>query len=168
MDLLQKIAYGVGIGISVSTFILFLFSFIPHAVDNNDWDKFENKMVDADYLKNRIESHQAFIAFMERYPTALGQFDKHNLSGGTYEIAIANFTSNNSLTLRMDYSSYDDKLNIDVRCVKFDSDIRDSRVHGVLAVQFINENTCMEKGLTKPAIETGTIHYDEKIPGILD
>lgn len=161
MDTLQKIAYGVGISIAVSTFILFLFSFIPHMINNNDWERAEIKMIDAEFMKNEIEAHQAFIAFNERYPDALGQFDKHNRGGGSYEVAIANFTSNNSLTLLMDYNANSGKINVNVRCDKFDSDIKDSSVHGVLSVQFIKENTCMEKGLTEPAIEVGVISYAE-------
>ena len=161
MHTLQKISYCLGIGIGVTVFILFLHSYLPHMINNNDWERAEIRMIDAEFMQNEMESHQTFIAFMERYPTALGQFDKHVRGGGSYEIAIANFTSNNSLTLRMDYDAHDGKINVNVRCDKFDSDIRDASVHGVLSVQFIKENTCMEKGLTEPAIEVGTISYGE-------
>jgi len=160
---LQKISYCLGIGIGVTVFILFLHSYLPHMINNSDWERAEIKMIDAEFMQNEMESHQAFIAFKERYPDALGQFDKHNRGGGSYEIAIANFTSNTSLTLLMDYSVNSGKINVNVRCDKFDSDIRDVNVHGVLSVQFIKENTCIEKGLTGPEIKVGAITYDEGI-----
>ncbi len=161
MDALQKIAYGVGIMIAVSSFIMVMYSFIPHTINDDQWADVNRKYIDVDFIKSQMESHKTFKFFMERYPDAVAQFDKNRGGGATYEVAIANFTSNTSLTLRMDYNAYDDRINVSVRCDKFDSDIRDSSVHGVLSVQFINENTCMEKGLTGPEIKVGAIPFDE-------
>ena len=38
---LQKIAYGVGISIAVSVFVLFLYSFLPHLLQNDQWENID-------------------------------------------------------------------------------------------------------------------------------
>jgi len=53
-------------------------------------------MITADAMKQELESHTSFKAFIERYPNATLEFNEaKNIAN--YQVAIGNFTSNTSL-----------------------------------------------------------------------
>lgn len=162
MNNLQKFTWYLGLGMGITVFVLFLHSYLPHMINNNDWEQVEKTLITPVFMKNQLESHSSFKAFKERYPDAAIEFTKGN-RGVSYQLAIGNFTTNNSLILNLNYQGYDGKLHVDISCEKIDADIRGTNVRGALVTQYIKENTCMEIGVTGPVVKTGTIPYDEPI-----
>jgi len=162
MDMWQKFIYILGVGMAVTIFVLFLHSYLPHMIENNDWERIQKTMITVDFMKKELESHSAYKAFQERYPNATIEFNKSGNNGGAdYQLAMGNFTSNNSLILNMNYRVHDGRINVDISCDKFDTNLRGTSIHGALVTQYIKENTCMEIGITGPAVERGIINYDE-------
>ena len=96
------------------------------------------------------------------YPEYLQEFVKHQRGGASYTLAIANFTSNNALTLEMRYDVHDSDINVNITCEKMDSEIRNTNIYGLLVYQYILENQCMEKGLTKSGVEAGTMSLNDE------
>jgi len=160
MDRWQKFAYCLAVGMAVSIFAMFLHSYLPVMINNNNWDRVEQILITSDYMKEKMESHMAFQAFHERYPNAVTEFNKHGNYGASYELAIGNFTSNHSFTLKMDYQTNGDKVMVSAVCDKFGTSSKSTGVRGAITTQFIKENTCLEKGNTPLGIEMGTINYD--------
>ncbi len=159
MNNLQKFTWYLGLVMGITVFVLFLHSYLPHMINNNDWEQVERTLITPAFMKNQLESHSSFKAFKERYPNGAIEFTKSN--GASYELAIGNFTSNNVLILNLQYQAYQQKINVDVSCNKIDSDIRGTNVRGALVTQYIKENTCMEIGVTGPVVKTGIIQFDE-------
>jgi len=163
MNNLQKFTWYLGLGMGITVFALFLHSYLPHMINNYDWEQVEKTLISTDYMKNQLESHSSFKAFKERYPDATIEFAKGK-RGVSYELAIGNFTSNTSLILTMDYQGYEGKTRVDVSCKLFDNSIRGTNISGALATQYIKENTCMEFGVTGPVIKTGNLKiYSDEI-----
>jgi len=162
MNRWQKFAYCYTVGMTLIIFMLFLHSYLPHIIMNNDWERAQQTMITSDFMKQELQSHTSFKAFIERYPNATLEFTRGN-SGSTYQIAIGNFTSNTSLLLDLNYSGHNGKIKISVSCDKFDKSMKGDRLYGVLVTQYIKENTCMEKGVTGPLLEKGKIIFNDTI-----
>ena len=129
-------------------------------INSNDWERVERTLITPVLMKSEMESHSSFKAFKERYPDAAIEFSKGK-RGATYELAVGNFTLNNSLVLYLEYEGYEGDINARISCEKIDSDIRGTNIRGALITQYIKENTCIEKEFTRPDISKGVIKFDK-------
>ncbi len=153
---LQKIAYGVGISIAVSVFVLFLYSFLPHLLQNDQWENIDGiGMIDEELLEE-FHATPAYVAFLERYPDASEELNNHR-SGGELQVGVANYEKNNYLKLNLYFNNYDDRINVNVDCQT--SNNRDNlHANGLFAIEFIKQTNCLdlESSLTDDPSHTVT------------
>lgn len=138
---LSKIAYGVGITIAVSVFVLFLYSFLPSIIQNEQWKNIDGMNMDDEKLLEEFQATPAYIAFYERFPNATEELNNYR-SGGELQIGIANYEKNNYLKLNLYYNNYDDRINVNVDCQT--SDNRNNMyADGLFAIEFIKQTNCL-------------------------
>ena len=163
---LQKIAYGVGISIAVSVFVLFLYSFLPHLLQNDQWENIDGLQISDEELLEEFHSTPAYIAFLDRFPDASEELNNHR-HGGELQVGIANYEKNNFLQLNLYYNDYDDRININVDCQT--SHNRDNlHANGLFAIEFIKQTNCLdlesslsdEESHTVTELPNGTIRID--------
>lgn len=163
---LQKIAYGVGISIAVSVFVLFLYSFLPHLLQNDQWENIDGKDMSDEELLKEFHATPAYVAFLDRYPDASEELNNHR-SGGELQVGVANYEKNNYLKLNLYYNTYDDRINVNVDCQT--SNNRDNlHANGLFAIEFIKQTNCLdlesllsdEESHTVTELPNGTIRID--------
>lgn len=148
MGKLRTISYVVGIVIAVSAFSLFLYSFLPHLISNDQWENLDRKdMSDAELMKE-FQATPAYQAFYERFPDAKEELNNHN-HGGELQVGVANFENNNYLKLHLYFNEYDSRVNVNVNC---DSSNSRQGMHadGLFALDFIEQTNCLD---LKPSID---------------
>lgn len=143
MDKLQKIAYILGMGIAVSVFSLFLYSFLPHMIQSDQWDILGNNLSDEELLE-LFKSDPSYSAFYEKYPNAFENFENHRHGGELTLIAGSYGTQQNMLNLHMYYDNYDQRVNLDINCETYYNDRNQQYAHGAFVVKFIEETECLD------------------------
>ena len=142
MQRLQKIAYVVGISIAVSVFVLFLYSFLPHLIQNDQWERVDGlKLTDEELLKE-FKIHPAYVAFYERFPDAKEEL-RNERHGGQLEVGVANFEDNNYLTLHLYFNNHDDDINANVNCDS-SNDTQNRHANGLFVIEFIKQTNCLD------------------------
>ena len=156
---LQKIAYGVGISIAVSVFVLFLYSFLPHLLQNDQWENIDGiGMIDEELLEE-FHATPAYVAFLERYPDASEELNNHR-HGGELQVGVANYEKNNYLKLNLYYNDYDDRINVNVDCQT--SNNRDNlHANGLFAIEFIKQTNCLD---LEPSLTDDPSHTVTELP----
>jgi len=149
MGRLQKIAYCVGIGIALSVFVLFLYSFLPHQIQNNAWDNLDVMPLDKEELLKKFQEHPAYAAFYEKYPDANEEINYNkNANRGGLEVGIRNSENGNTLMLQMHYNTYEDNINVNINCNKSPEPNRynhnTNNAHGLFVIDFIEQTDCLE------------------------
>ncbi len=138
---MQKIAYIVGITIAISVFVLFLYSFLPHIIQNDQWENIDGlKMSDEDLLKE-FQATPAYIAFYDRFPDAKEELNNHR-HGGELQVGIANLDKGNFLKLNLYYNEYDERINVNVSC-ETPNNRENMHSDGLFAIDFISQTDCL-------------------------
>jgi len=149
MITLKKITYCVGIGIALSIFVLFLYSFLPHTIQNNAWNNLDTTPLNKEELLKKFQEHPAYAAFYERFPDAKEEIN-YNKNGnrGELEVGIRNSENGNTLSLHMYYNTYEDRVNVNINCDIQSNEryIDRSNLHanGLFTIDFIEQTDCME------------------------
>ena len=139
---LTRIAFGVGITIAVSVFVLFLYSFLPHLIQNEQWENIDGMGLSDEELLEEFHATPAYVAFLERYPDAEEELNNHR-SGGELQVGVANYEKNNYLKLNLYFNKYDDRINVNVDCQT--SNNRDNlHANGLFAIEFIKQTNCLD------------------------
>lgn len=157
MGPLQKIAICVGIGISLSIFVLFLYSFLPNIINNNDWDNFDSTNLTKEELLEKYQKHPAYVAFYERFPDAKEEFNfnpkRHD---GNIQVGVANFEKANTLKLDMRYNKYDDSIFVSINCFTNNGKNQSTNTNGLFVVDYIEQTNCLELTADDDDIVLGT------------
>lgn len=150
MITLRTIAYVVGITIAISAFALFLYSFLPHLIENDQWERLGGADISEEELLKKIQAHDAYIAFYDRFPDAKEDFRyyKHRGGSGEMQVGVVNFEKNNSLTLSLNYNDRDEAIYANVRCDTNEEGYRDLRADNLFVIDFINQTNCLEREST--------------------
>lgn len=158
MDKLRTISYVVGIVITVSAFSLFLYSFLPHLIDNDQWENLDKKDMSDAELMTEFQSTPAYQAFYERFPDAKEELNNHR-HGGELEVGVANFENNIYLKLHLYFNDYDSRVNVNVICDS--SNNQEKHADGLFALDFIEQTNCLD---LEPTIDTDPLntHVDER------
>jgi hypothetical protein len=162
---LQKIAYGVGISIAVSVFVLFLYSFLPHLINNDQWENVDGLKMSNEELLKEFQATPAYVAFYERYPDAREELNNQR-HGGDMQVGIANLEKGNFLKLHLYFNKYDDRVNVNVSC-ETSNNSQNMHADGLFAVDFIKQTNCLnlESSLSEPThtvteLPNGTVRID--------
>ena len=156
---LQKIAYGVGISIAVSVFVLFLYSFLHHLIQNEQWENIEGMGLSDDELLEEFHATPAYLAFIERYPDAKEELNNHR-HGGELQVGIANYEKNNTLRLNLYFNDYDDRINVNVDC-QTSNNRENMHADGLFAIDFIKQTNCLD---LEPTLTDEPSHTVTELP----
>ena len=138
---LKKISYIVGLTIAVSVFALFLYSFLPHLIQNEQWDNIKGFSMTDEELLAEFQATPAYIAFYEKYPDAKEELNNRR-HGGELQVGIANIEKGNFLKLNLYYNEYDDRINVNVSCQTPDNR-ENLHSDGLFAIDFIKQTECL-------------------------
>ena len=150
MEKLPKIAIYLAIGIGVTIFGMFLYSILPHMIQNssNDWERAIGGMSETDEkVLALFEAHPAYIAFYEIYPDAKQELNSRGRGDGNLQVGIMNFDTGNQLLLEMYYDKWNDSVHVNVRCnVMDDNGDRHRNLHadGLFTEDFIRNIDCLD------------------------
>ena len=139
---LSKIAYCVGITIAVSVFVLFLYSFLPHLIQNEQWENIDGMGMSDEELLEEFHATPAYVAFLERYPDAEEELNNQR-SGGELQVGVANYEKNNYLKLNLYFNKYDDRINVNVDC-QTSNNRNNLHANGLFAIEFIKQTNCLD------------------------
>lgn len=141
MSKLRTITYVVGIVIAVSAFSLFLYSFLPHLISNDQWENMDRKEMSDVELMKEFQATPAYQAFYERYPDAKEELNNHK-HGGELQVGVANFEKNNYLKLHLYFNDYDSRVNVNVMCQSSNNQ-QEMHADGLFALDFIEQTNCL-------------------------
>ena len=148
MDKLPKLAIYLAIGIGVTIFALFLYTILPHIIENSsrDWERAMGNSMTEDDLKALFYAEPAYSVFKEKYPDAIESFDSRNNREGRLNLVMYNYTNFNEIRLDIDYNRYSEDVNVRVNC-QFSIPDNDRQIHrdaqGDGAVDFIEKMDCL-------------------------
>lgn len=144
MITLRTIAYVVGITIAISAFGLFLYSFLPHLIENDQWERIGGENISEEELLKKFQNHNAYIAFYDRFPDAQEDYRHYKYGGGEMQVGVINFEKNNSLTLNLNYNDRDESIYANIRCDTNEDRNRDLRADNLFVMEFIEKTNCLE------------------------
>lgn len=144
MITLRTIAYVVGITIAISAFGLFLYSFLPHLIENDQWERLGGADVSEEELLKKFQEHEAYIVFYDRFSDAKEDFRYYKYGGGEMQVGTVNFEKNNSLILSLNYNDREEAIYADVRCNVNEDGYRDLRADNLFVIDFIKQTNCLE------------------------
>lgn len=151
---MQKVAYIVGITIAISVFTLFLYSFLPHIIQNDQWERIDGlTMSDEDLLKE-FYATPAYVAFYERFPDAKEELNNHR-HGGELQVGIANLEKGNFLKLHLYYNDRDERMNVNVSC-ETPNNRENMHSDGLFAIDFIKQTDCLNLETDSDLVEKHT------------
>jgi len=149
----------VGISIAISVFVLFLYSFLPHLIQNDQWENIDGMEMSDEELLEEFHATPAYLAFIERFPDAKEELNNHR-HGGELQVGIANYEKNNTLRLNLYFNDYDDRINVNVDCQT--SNNRDNmHADGLFAIDFIKQTNCLD---LEPILTDEPSHTVTKLP----
>ena len=159
MERLPRFAIYLAIGIGVTFFGMFLFSILPHMIENtgNDWERAIGDSADSEEeIMALLTVHPSYIAFYETYPDAKEEFENRSRGNGNLSVGVMNFETGDQIVLDMRYDKRDDRVRIDVRCNMVNEEGRrddNLRAEGLFAEDFIRNVDCLNTIETTPQIE---------------
>ena len=148
MDKLPKFAIYLAIGIGVTIFALFLYTILPHIIENSsrDWERAMGNSMTEDDLKALFYAEPAYSAFKEKYPEAIESFESRNNGQGRLNLVMYNYTNFNEIRLDIDYNRHRENVDVRVNC-QFNIPGNDRQMHrdaqGGGAVDFIEKIDCL-------------------------
>ena len=164
MDKLPKVAIYLGIGIGVTMFVLFLFSILPHIIENaeRDWNRAMGSNHTEEELKAMFYAHPSYSAFKEKYPDASESFETWNRGEGRLNLAMYNYENLNEIRLDLSYDEYRQNVEARVICqVHIPGTDRDMHreMEGDGIADFIQKVNCLEIKLESEMKQTGYSDY---------
>ena len=144
MITLKKLSYLVGLTIAIATFSLFLYSFLPHLIENDQWERLDGADISEEELLKKFQQHDAYLAFYERFPDAKEDYRYDKRGRGEMQVGVVNFEKNNTLTLSLNYNHRDEDINANVRCETNEDGHRNLRADNLFVVDFIKQTNCLE------------------------
>ena len=161
LERLPRFAIYLAIGIGVTFFGMFLFSILPHMIENtgNDWERAIGGTADSEEeIMALLMVHPSYIAFYETYPDAKEEFENRSRGNGNLSVGIMDFETGDQIILELRYDKRDDRVRVDVRCnIMGDEDNRRNdnfRAEGLFAEDFIRNVDCLNTIVTTPQIES--------------
>ena len=152
MERLPRFAIYLAIGIGVTFFGLFLFSILPHMIENtaNDWERAIGGSTtnSEEEIMTLLTAHPTYIAFYETYPDAKEEFEKRHRGNGNLSVGVMNFETGDQIVLDMRYDKRDDRVRINVRCTMVNEEGRrddNLRAEGLFAEDFIRNVDCLDR-----------------------
>ena len=151
MEKLPRFTIYLGIAIGVIVFGMFLYSVLPHMIQNSshDWERTVGGFEESDEkLMDMFTSHPAYLAFYETYPDAKEEFQNRNRGNGNLNVGVMNFETGDQIILDMYYDKWDDRVNVNVRCnIMGEEDRRNDnlRADGLFAEDFIRNIDCLNQ-----------------------
>ncbi len=148
MERLPKITIYLAIGIGLTIFSLFLFSILPHIIENSsrDWERALGNIMTEEDLKALFYAESAYTVFKEKYPNATESFKSRGQGEGRLYLIMYNYTNLNEIRLEIHYDSYRQNVSTDISCqISIPGNERDMRrtVDGDGAVDFIEKVDCL-------------------------
>ncbi len=125
---------------------------------SNDWDRVVGSNSNSEEeLMAKFTAHPTYIAFYETYPDAKEEFENRSRGNGNLNVGIMDFETGDQIILDMYYDTWDDRMNVNVRCnIMGEEDRRNDnlRAEGLFAEDFIRNVDCINKIETIPQIES--------------
>jgi len=149
LDKLPRFAICLAIGIGITIFALFMYSILPHIIQNssNDWDRAIGGIAASDdKILELFEVHPAYIVFYEIYPDAKQELGNRHRGDGNLQVGIMNFDTNNQLVMDMYYDKWADSIRVNVRCNIMDENGNHNRnlsADGLFVEDFIRHTSCV-------------------------
>lgn len=164
MEKLPKFAIYLAIAIGVTIFALFLYSILPHIIENSsrDWDRALGNSMTEDDLKALFYAEPAYSVFKEKYPEAIESFDSWNKGEGRLNLVMYNYTNFNEIRLDIDYNRHRENVNVSVNCqVNIPGNEREMHrnAQGDGAADFIEKMDCLNISLTSDFTQTSFSEY---------
>lgn len=141
MEKLRKTAYLVGIGMAVSVFTIFMFAFVPIAIDETTHRLGLYDRVSKEVVLAKLQEHPAYVAMYERFPDAAEEFVERT-NRASLNVGVMDFDVGNQLVLHLRYDGYDDSVDVDVECLGESQDSR-QLIYGLFAEDFIRGTDCV-------------------------
>lgn len=164
MEKLPKFAIYLAIGIGVTIFALFLYSILPHIIENSsrDWERAMGNSMTDDDLKALFYAEPAYSVFKEKYPEAIESFESWNKGEGRLNLVMYNYTNFNEVRLDIDYNRHRENVNVNAHCeVQIPGNDREMRrnAQGDGAVNFIEKMDCLNISLPSGVTPTDYSGY---------
>ncbi len=125
---------------------------------SNNWNRIVGGDSDSkEELMAKFTVHPTYIAFYETYPDAKEEFEKHSRGNGNLNVGIMDFETGDQILLDMYYDTWDDRMNVNVRCNMVNDEGRHEdnlRAEGLFAEDFIRNVDCLNKIETTPQLES--------------
>lgn len=118
MEKLPKFAIYLAIGIGVTIFALFLYTILPHIIENSsrDWDRALGNNMSDEELEVMIYAEPSYVIFKEKYPDATENFNNGHRGNASLEMTAMNYTNFNEVRLNIHYNNYDDQVQSNASC----------------------------------------------------
>ena len=118
MEKLSKIAIYLAIGIGITIFSLFLYSILPHIIENasHDWERAMGNSMTEEELKALFYAEPAYTIFKEKYPDAIESYDKGHRGNDALNLVMYNYTNLNEIRLDIRYDTYRQNVGVDAAC----------------------------------------------------
>ena len=148
MDKLPKFAIYLAIGNGVTLFALFLYTILPHIIENSsrDWERAMGNSMTEDDLKALFYAEPAYSVFKEKYPEAIESFESWDSGQGRLNLVMYNYTNFNEIRLDIDYNRHRENVDVRVNC-QVNIPGNDRQMHrdaqGDGAVVFIEKMDCL-------------------------
>ncbi len=118
MEKLPKLAIYLAIGIGVTIFVLFMYTILPHIIENSsrDWERAMGNSMTEDDFKALFYAEPAYQIFKEKYPDAIESYENRRNGEGRLNLVMYNYTNFNEIRLDINYNRYDESVNVRVNC----------------------------------------------------
>ncbi len=164
MERLPKFAIYLAIGIGVIIFSLFLYSILPHIIENSsrDWDRALGSGMNNEDLKAMFYAEPAYLIFKEKYPDAIESYEERRNGEGRLNLEMYNYTNFNQIQLDIDYNRHNGNVDVRVNCeIQIPGSDRDMRrdARGDGAADFIEKMDCLN--ITLPPSDVKPTNYSD-------
>ena len=147
-----KIGISVGIALGIFVIVLLSITVVPDMINrqfnhHRDIQVQESEIKDnpdVSYVKSILNQTEAYIAFVERYPDHVSQFQMYD-DGGRYHLFVTNTDTNNILEVYLEWNTHDaSSIHMNANC-RIGSSIDDSeiRVRDSAVINFIKNTDCI-------------------------
>lgn len=165
MEKLPKVAIYLAIGIGVTIFALFLYTILPHIIENSsrDWDRALGNNMSDEELEAMIYADPSYVIFKEKYPDATENFNNRHRGNVSLEMNAMNYTNFNEARLNIHYNDYDDQVQSNASCqINIPGNERElhRNAQGEQIPEFLEKMDCLNRQLP---YEGFTQEYDEPV-----
>ena len=143
MEKLSKFAIYLAIGIGIVIFSLFLYSILPHIIENSgrDWDRATKSGMLSEEILQLFKEEPAYIAMLDKYPDAKEEFKFNKPQRSELQVGVYNTENDNQLVLKIWYD-YNQNISTYLECIPGNGDDR-LKISGLFVINYIQNNTCL-------------------------